>query len=82
MEPYYGSKRSSPSRYRKSRPAFYLLVLFGCAIIFFSLALIACAFVINYADDFETSDGAGMEEIVQSQFNYCQYWAGIPVRTL
>lgn len=77
MDPY--SKRP-PSRHRRSGAALFTLVLLGCGIIFFGIVLMACSFVINYADDFETStDVTGsIEETVQSQFNYTQYWAGIP----
>ena len=76
MDPYR-SKRVE--KYKRSGAALSLLVLLGCGIIFFSIALIACSFVINYADDFQVDGDTGLEALVQSQFSYCQYWAGVPV---
>jgi hypothetical protein len=62
----------------KSRSALCLLVFFGCAMIFFALVLIGCSFAINYDEDFDF-DNDQLEARIQSQFNYNQYWAGVPV---
>lgn len=61
----------------KSRSALCLLVFFGCAMIFFALVLIGCSFAINYDEDFDF-DNDQLEARIQSQFNYNQYWAGVP----
>ena len=79
MDPYYAKRPSS--RRRRSGTALFSLVLLGCGIVFFGIVMIACAFVINYADDFKVSEDGGVEAEVQSGFSYSQYWAGIPVST-
>lgn len=81
MDPYYATKKHPSSRRGRSGTALFSLVLLGCGIVFFGIVMIACAFVINYAEDFETSPYGGIEAKVQSEFTYSQYWAGIPVST-
>ena len=67
-------------RYKKSRSgsALCLLVFCGCAIMFFALVLIGCSFAINYDEDFDFDDH-NLEVMIHRQFNYNQYWAGVPV---
>lgn len=82
MDPYYSKPPRPSAKPRRSGTALFSLVLLGCGIVFFAIVMIACSFVINYADDFKTDDDMGIEADVQSGFTYCQYWAGIPVSTL
>ena len=65
----------------KSRSALCLLVLCGCAIMFFALVLIGASFAINYDEDFDLDDG-DLEAYIKVRFNYDQYWAGVPVCSL
>ena len=81
MDPYYPPQKK-PRNSRRSGTALFSLVLLGCGIVFFGIVMIACAFVINFADDFQVSGGQGIEAQVQSGFTYSQYWAGIPVSTV
>lgn len=74
MDPYQ-SKRMA--KYQKSGVALFLLVMLGCGIVFFAIVQMACSFVVNYADDFESPDS--LDVLVQSHLSYSQYWAGIPV---
>ena len=82
MDPYYASKPRHSQKRRRSGTALFSLVLLGCGIVFFGIVMIACAFVINYADDFEVNTDDGIEAAVQGGFTFSQYWAGIPVSTL
>ena len=74
MDPYQ-SKRMA--KYQKSGVALFLLVMLGCGIVFFAIVQMACSFVVNYAEDFESPEK--LDEYVQSRLSYSQYWAGIPV---
>ena len=67
------------AKYQKNGVALFLLVMLGCGIVFFAIVEMACSFVVNFAADFETTDGDGLEVFVQSRLSYSQYWAGIPV---
>ncbi|CAB3986802.1 Hypothetical predicted protein [Paramuricea clavata] len=78
MDPYYASKPRHSQKRRRSGTALFSLVLLGCGIVFFGIVMIACAFVINYAEDFEVDTDGGIEAAVQGGFTYSQYWAGIP----
>ena len=74
MDPYQ-SKRMA--KYQKNGVALFLLVVLGCGIVFFAIVQMACSFVVNYAEDFESPEK--LDEYVQSRLSYSQYWAGIPV---
>lgn len=67
------------AKYQKNGVALFLLVMLGCGIVFFAIVQMACSFVVNFADDFETDKGDGLEATIQSRLSYAQYWAGIPV---
>lgn len=79
MDPYEQKQPQSYRRYKRKGTILFTLVLLGCLVVFFTIVLIACAFVVNYSSDFQVSTDGGIEEAVQSSFHYTQYWAGILV---
>jgi hypothetical protein len=68
------------ARKAKSIAALVFLTIIGIGFLFFGLVTLTCGFVVNYIDDFEAQDGGqALESMVESQFDYTQYWVGIPV---
>jgi hypothetical protein len=68
------------ARKAKSIAALVFLTIIGIGFLFFGLVTLTCGFVVNYIDDFEVQDGGqALESMVESQFDYTQYWVGIPV---
>ena len=64
----------------KSIAALVFLTIIGIGLLFFGLVILTCGFVVNYVDDFEIKDGGqALESKVESQFDYTQYWIGLPV---
>ncbi|XP_028408066.1 uncharacterized protein LOC114530666 isoform X2 [Dendronephthya gigantea] len=74
---HHNARMVKPYKKPKSRPALCLLVLCGSALMFFALVLIGCSFAINYDEDLDFDDYK-LDAKIQSQFNYNQYWAGVP----
>ena len=64
----------------KSIAALVFLTLIGIGFLFVGLVAITCGFIINYIDDFEADNGGQeLESMVESQFDFTQYWLGFPV---
>ena len=64
----------------KSIAARVFLTLIGVGFFLFGLVAITCGFVINYHDDFEAKGGGQeLETLIETQFDYSQYWLGVPV---
>lgn len=74
MESYSRKARS------KSVAALVFLTVIGVGFLFVGLVVITCGFIINFIDDFEADDGGqALESVVESQFDFPQYWLGFPV---
>ncbi|XP_028407996.1 uncharacterized protein LOC114530605 [Dendronephthya gigantea] len=71
------------SHLRKAKPksiaALVFLTLISVGFLLFGLVTVTCGFVLNYHDDFKASNGGEeLEAIVKSEFDYTQYWLGLP----
>lgn len=70
---------SSKKTKRKSLAGLVILILIAVGYLLFGVVAVICGFVINYHDDFEATDGGlALESTVEAQFDYTQYWLGIP----
>ena len=75
----YPSRKTKP----KSIAALAFLTLISVGFLIFGLVTVACGFILNYHDDFKASNGGErLESLVESQFDYTQYWLGLPVSKL
>ena len=64
----------------KSIAGLVFMTVIGIGFLFVGLLAITCGFIINYVDDFQAEDGGqGLESVVESQFDFTQYWLGFPV---
>lgn len=76
MQSYSARKRS------RSIAALIFLTLVGVGFFLFSLVAITCGFIINYHEDFKATDGGeNLESKLEAEFDYSQYWLGLPVST-
>ncbi|XP_028407972.1 uncharacterized protein LOC114530589 [Dendronephthya gigantea] len=69
------SKTTKP----ESIDSLVFLTLISVGFLLFGLVIVACGFTLNYHDDFKASDdGETLKLFVESQFDYTQYWLGLP----